>query len=453
MSTYADPLVDGAIPMSAYEGQVWDTLNEHWQQRNNRRGLPNWASAALGRTGEAAGNAVRRVTDVVPESVTEPIRRAGDAVTEKAMRPALAGAVALLELVNDSVLELNDPKNVAKLARKRGLELDSFTGLRQQDLKFCDRLLTRNTLKWRATGAFESGAMGLLAMVPVAGVPIAMTADILVVQVLSTSIAARIAYSYGYDAKDPDEQDFIQRLVQRSFMAQAAKAKPLRETARAANAVKGRINWSQKLRQDHRLLASLEKLMKQLGPAGRGQRVAAAADARRSSRSAVRRAPAGAGRCRRGASCSGDGDAPNPRLTMVTRHICALAMSHPNVRQKLYSPNARPSRVVYSRSDTAAFTTHRASRSTSNPRQVSAHRPADLLQPVGWRHTSFWLTNPSDVSPSAAHRRSEAPPTSVWSNWYAALCWCPQRIAARHRATGQLSFYRCPGRSGGRTVR
>jgi hypothetical protein len=254
--------------MSAYEEQVWDTLNKHWQRRNDRRGLPNWASVALGRTGEVTGNAVRRVKDAVPETVTEPIRRAGDVVADKAMRPALAGAAALLELVNDSAMDLNDPKNVEKIARKQGLELDSFTELRQQDLKVCDRLLTRNTLRWRTAGAFEGGAMGLLAMVPVAGIPVAMTADILVVQVLSTSIAARIAYSYGYDAKDPEEQEFIQRLVQRSFMAQAAKAKPLRETARAANAVKGRINWSQKLRQDHRLLASLEKLMKQLGPAG-----------------------------------------------------------------------------------------------------------------------------------------------------------------------------------------
>jgi hypothetical protein len=268
MSTYADPLVDGTTPMSAYEEQVWDTLNKHWQRRNDRRGLPNWASVALGRTGEVTGNAVRRVKDAVPETVTEPIRRAGDVVADKAMRPALAGAAALLELVNDSAMDLNDPKNVEKIARKQGLELDSFTELRQQDLKVCDRLLTRNTLRWRTAGAFEGGAMGLLAMVPVAGIPVAMTADILVVQVLSTSIAARIAYSYGYDAKDPEEQEFIQRLVQRSFMAQAAKAKPLRETARAANAVKGRINWSQKLRQDHRLLASLEKLMKQLGPAG-----------------------------------------------------------------------------------------------------------------------------------------------------------------------------------------
>ncbi|GEK03084.1 EcsC family protein [Streptomyces sp. 1-11] len=254
--------------MSEYERQVWDTLNEHWQRRSDRRGLPNWASTALGRTGEAAGNAARRVKDAVPEAVAEPIRRAGDAVADTALRPALAGAAALLELVNDKAMDLNDPKGVEELARKQGLDIDSFTELRQQDLKVCDRLLTRNTLKWRTTGAVEGGAMGLLALVPVAGIPAAMTADILVVQVLSTSIAARIAYSYGYDAKDPLEQEFIQRLVQRSFMAQAAKAKPLRDTARAANAIKGRIRWSDKLRQDHRLLAALEKLMQQLGPTG-----------------------------------------------------------------------------------------------------------------------------------------------------------------------------------------
>lgn len=185
-----------------------------------------------------------------------------------ALRPALEAATALLELVNAWALDLNDPKGVEKLARKRGLELNSFTELRQQDLKDCDRLLTRNSLKWRTAGAFEGGAMGLLAMVPVAGIPVAMTADILVIQVLSTSIASCIAYSYGYDAKDPDEQMFIERLVRRTFMAQAAKVEPLRETARAAGAAKGRINWSAKLRTDHRLLAALEKLMQHVRPAG-----------------------------------------------------------------------------------------------------------------------------------------------------------------------------------------
>jgi hypothetical protein len=268
MSTHADPPADGTTPMSAYEAHVWNTLNEHWQHRNNRRGLPNWASTALGRTGEIAGNAVSRVTDAVPETAKEPIRRAGDAIAYSALRPALASAAALLELVNKSALELNDPKNVEELARKHGVELGSFTELQQQDLKVCDRLLSRSTLKWRTAGAFEGGAMGLLAMIPVAGTFAALTADILVIQVLSTSIAARIAYSYGYDAMDPDEQLFIQRLVQRSFMEQAAKAKPLRETARAANAIKGRVRWSKKLRQDHRLLAALEKLIQQMGPAG-----------------------------------------------------------------------------------------------------------------------------------------------------------------------------------------
>lgn len=268
MNSYPVPLTDGPTPMSEYERQVWDVLNDHWQRRDNRRGLPNWASTALSRTGEVAGNAASRVTDAVPEAVRKPVRRAGDAVAYAAVRPAVAGAAALLELVNDWTMELNDPKSVEKLVRKQGLELDSFTNLRQQDLKVCDGLLTRNTLKWRTAGAVEGGAMGLLAMVPVAGMPAAMTADILVVQVLSTSIAARIAYSYGYDAKDPEEQDFIQRLVQRSFKAQAAKAKPLQETAKAANAIKGRIRWSEKLRQNHRLLAALEKLMEQLGPAG-----------------------------------------------------------------------------------------------------------------------------------------------------------------------------------------
>ncbi|MEU2148717.1 MULTISPECIES: hypothetical protein [Streptomyces albovinaceus subgroup] len=253
--------------MSEYEGQVWDSLNEHWQRRNNRRGLPNWASNALGRTGEAAGNAARRVSDAVPEAVTKPIRRAGDAVADKAMSPALAGAAALLELVNDWAMELNDPKNVEKLARKRGFDIDALTELRDQDLKVCDRLLSRNTLRWRTTGAFEGGAR------PAGHGP-------------------RRRYPRRDDGEHPGRAGpehidsgahrpllrlrrqrplgagFIQCLVQRSFMGQAAKAKHLHETARAASAVKGRLNWSQKLRRDHRLLAALDKLMRQMGPAG-----------------------------------------------------------------------------------------------------------------------------------------------------------------------------------------
>lgn len=268
MVTSFDPLADNPSQMSDYERKVWDKLNEHWERRNNRRGLPNWASTAIDRSGDGVRKAVSRVADAVPEGVKEPIRRASDAVAVNALQPALEGAAALLELVNDWALELNDPRGVEKLARRRGLVLDSFTDLRQQDLKVCDRLLTRNTLSWRSAGALEGGAMGLLALVPVAGIPLALTADILVIQVLSVSIASRIAYAYGYDAKDPDEQAFIQRLVRRSFMAQAAKAEPLHKTALAVDAVKNRVNWSNKLRENHRLLAALESLMQRLGPVG-----------------------------------------------------------------------------------------------------------------------------------------------------------------------------------------
>ncbi|MCQ1988209.1 EcsC family protein [Arthrobacter sp. zg-Y844] len=269
MSTNVDPLLPDAVTkMSAYDQQVWDSLNGHWERRSNRRGLPNWANSAISRTGEVAGTAGRRVADAVPDKVMEPIQRAGGAVADKAMRPAIESAIAMLELFNDWALELNDPKSVEKLARKRGLDINNFADLQKQDLKSCDRLLTLNTLKWRSAGALEGGAMGVLALVPVAGIPVAMTADMLVIQVLSTSIATRIAYSYGYDAKDPEEQLFIQRLVSRSFMKQAAKAKPIRDVAHAADALKGRVKWSEKLRADHRLVAVLEKLMQQLGPAG-----------------------------------------------------------------------------------------------------------------------------------------------------------------------------------------
>lgn len=254
--------------MSGYDAQVWKVLTEHWHRRANRRGLPNWASATLDRAGEAAGKAAKWTSNTLPDAVVKPVQRAGDAVANRVVQPAIKSAAALLELANDWALELNDPRSVEKLARKQGVELESFTDLRRKDLKVCDRLLTMNTLRWRTAGALEGGGMGLLALVPVAGIPVAITADIVVIQVLSTSIAARIAHSYGYDSKDPEEQAFIQRLVHRSFMAQAAKAAPLREAARAANAVKGRVNWSPKLRADHQLLASLEKLMQHLGPAG-----------------------------------------------------------------------------------------------------------------------------------------------------------------------------------------
>jgi hypothetical protein len=268
MSSITNPPAPAATPMSPYDEQVWAQLNEHWIHRGNRRGLPNWVNSAVERSSDVTRNVATRATDAVPDAVKESIRNMGDAIVDRTARPVLNSAVAILELFNDWTLELNNPEVVEKLARKRGLDIETFADLRQQELKVCDRLLGSNTLTWRSIGALEGAGMGALALVPVAGIPISIGADVLVIQVLSTAIAARIAYSYGYDAKDPAEQVFIQRLVRRSFMAQAAKAKPINDAAKAANAIKDRVRWSDKLRADHRLIAVLEKLMQQLGPAG-----------------------------------------------------------------------------------------------------------------------------------------------------------------------------------------
>ncbi|WP_345480107.1 EcsC family protein [Amnibacterium soli] len=254
--------------MSTYERQVWEALHNHWERRSNRRGLPNWAGAAIDHVGEAASKTAHKVADGVPDAVAEPVRRVGDFVADKAARPVMHSVAALLELVDDWAVELNDPSGVEKLAKKQGIELDRFTDLRQQDLKICDRLLDRNSLKWRTAGALEGGAMGALALVPVAGIAASITADILVVQVLSVSIASRVAYSYGFDAKDPLEEEFIERLVKRAFIAQAAKAQPMVKAAQAAKAIEKRQRWSAKLLADHRTIAATKKLMEHLGGSG-----------------------------------------------------------------------------------------------------------------------------------------------------------------------------------------
>lgn len=261
--------------MTPYEQARWDELNAHWAQRDNARGMPNWLhglgerAAAVGRTtGEAAGKAARTVAENLPDPVREQARRAGDFMLDRTLEPTVRGVLELLRLVDDWAMELTDPDKVTELARARGLGIDTFTDLRDADLRDCDRLLTRNTLRWRTAGALEGGAMGALANVPYGGLPVAITLDVVLVQVMSTAIATRVAYSYGFDARDPAEKAFIDRLVSRSFIQQAAKIEPMRDAARAAQAVAGRKKWSAKLRADHKLVAAVEKFMAKWYPAG-----------------------------------------------------------------------------------------------------------------------------------------------------------------------------------------
>ena len=254
--------------MSAYERATWQRLQTHWDRRAERRALPTWLTDAGERSANVLSKTANRIGDRIPDAVKERSQQATELLGDKVLGPTVRGAVALLDLVNDWSAELNDPQTVVKIANKKGLEITDVSELRGRDLKACDRLLTRNTLKWRTFGALEGGSMGALAMVPVAGLPTSLTADLLVIQVLSTSIASRIAYSYGFDAKDPAEREFIRRLVTRSFMVQAGRAAPMQQVANAAVATHGRQRWSQNLLRDHQLAAALKRLMGNAGAAG-----------------------------------------------------------------------------------------------------------------------------------------------------------------------------------------
>jgi hypothetical protein len=65
-------------------------------------------------------------------------------------------------------------------------------------------------------------------------------------------------------------RDTIDRMVRRAYGEQTVKVGSVKNASAAFNAAKGRVNWSQKLRDDHRLMAAVEKLLKQ---AGHGNRV------------------------------------------------------------------------------------------------------------------------------------------------------------------------------------
>lgn len=204
----------------------------------------------------------------MPAGAEKVVGRAGDAVIDYALRPTIEATLGLLELIDAWILELTNPARVVETARKQGIEIEDFLELRTRDLKDCDRLLSRHTLQWRTVGALEGGAMGAVALVPIAGIPVSITADVVVIQAMSVAIASRVAYSYGFDAKDPDEQAFINHLVGRAFLAQAAKAKPLVDAHKAGLAIRLRIRWSDKIRTDHRVVAALEKLLAKWHPNG-----------------------------------------------------------------------------------------------------------------------------------------------------------------------------------------
>ncbi len=263
----------GPNSMSTYERARWDELQAHWEKKAQQRRqlLPPRARAALETTlhatKETATKAGRAVAGATPDKVKE---IAGTAV-DAALVPAVHGIVHVLELINDWVVELTDQESVLEHHRIKGRDISRVADLKALDLEHLDEFTQGMVLRWRTLGAGQGASFGALAMipVPVVGSLAAITLDMVAMQVLSGAIATRICYAYGFDAADPAMRHMIDRMVVRAYRNQAPKAGAVKNAAKAFDAAKGRVNWSKKLREDHRLMAAVEKLMKRLGDGGR----------------------------------------------------------------------------------------------------------------------------------------------------------------------------------------
>lgn len=252
--------------MSAYERAEWRHLQKHWESKAQRRQLlPPTARQALDSAGQRSKAVISQTTQKIAEHTPEPVKRASEQVFDAALIPSAKAAVRLLELAEDWAAEAMNPNAVIKHHRSNGHAVERLADLRALDLEDLDNFTRRMSLRWRSLGAVEGGAMGVLSCIPVAGAPVAITADIVVMQMLSVAVASRALYCYGFDARHTEQSQMIDKIVRRAYKAHAPKAKVLNDSAKAFNAGRNRARWSNKLREDHKLMAAVEKLMKHVG--------------------------------------------------------------------------------------------------------------------------------------------------------------------------------------------
>ncbi|MGN7132476.1 EcsC family protein [Rhodococcoides corynebacterioides] len=254
-------------PMSAYEQKRWGELRQHWEKKAKGRKviLPTRARSTLDSTVRITRGKAREVGRAVSDHTPEGVKYMGNAAVDAALVPTVHNVVRMLELLNDWVVELTDLEAVLDYHRSQGRGVESLADLKSLDLKHLDELTNSMALRWRTIGAAEGALLGSLAMipVPVLGSAAAIGLDMVAMQALTGAIATRICYSYGFDAKDPANKHVIDRMVARAYKNQMVKAGSVKKAAAAFDAAKGRVNWSARLREDHRLMAAVEKLLRQ----------------------------------------------------------------------------------------------------------------------------------------------------------------------------------------------
>lgn len=258
--------------MSPYERARWAELQTHWAKKATKRQLlPSRMKAALETTAQSTKDTAAKAGRAVAEATPQKVKDLASYAVDAALVPTVQGVVHVLELINDWVVELTDREAVLEHHRSKGRDVSSVADLKALDLEHLDEFTHGMVLRWRTLGAGQGASFGALAMipVPVLGSLAAISLDMVAMQALSSAIATRICYAYGFDAADPDMRHMIDRMVVRAYRNQVPKAAAVKNAGAAFNAAKGRVNWSQKLRDDHRLMGAVEKLMKQVGDGSR----------------------------------------------------------------------------------------------------------------------------------------------------------------------------------------
>lgn len=258
--------------MSRYERGRWEELQAHWDKKaEGRQVLPPRARGALSRTGQVTRSAASKTGHAIAAKTPGKVKDLAGSAVDAALVPTVHHVVQMLELLNDWVVELTDPATVIKYHQDKGRAVETLEDMKALDLELLEEFTNGMVLRWRTLGAGQGASFGALAMipVPVLGSAAAITLDLIAMQALTGAIATRVCYAYGFDAADPDLRHMIDRMVVRAYRNQAAKAGSVKSAGAAFSAAKGRVNWSQKLREDHRLMAAVEKILKQVGDGSR----------------------------------------------------------------------------------------------------------------------------------------------------------------------------------------
>ncbi len=178
------------VELSKYEAGARSEI-ETWKQKES--GI---LSTVLGGVGWLAN----KVGSVVPNVIADPIMK------------AVLGA---LEALKDGALWTYSDAQILKEAQKIGLQANSVSELRGQDLELLDKLAQRQFTSNKVAAFLEGGALGF-------GGGFLIAAEVPALFMLSFRAIQQIGSSYGFDMSNPNMRPVVLSILSAGSGASAA---------------------------------------------------------------------------------------------------------------------------------------------------------------------------------------------------------------------------------------